>query len=135
MLGNACVSCRRDRLVLLYFRTARSDKSTSEPSESGSGERNDCHPDSPRGVPEAAAVSEKGRGLGTSDQPSADSAAPLSSPGPEPRAQAGAPGPVPPEEASAADSALQDTDDSDDDPVLIPGARYRAGPGDRLVYF
>ncbi|NXO70910.1 DCAF6 factor, partial [Phainopepla nitens] len=28
-------------------------------------------------------------------------------------------------------SALQETDDSDDDPVLIPGARYRGGPGHR----
>ncbi|GAB1285642.1 DDB1- and CUL4-associated factor 6 [Apodemus speciosus] len=35
------------------------------------------------------------------------------------------------EDPSARDSALQDTDDSDDDPVLIPGARYRTGPGDR----
>lgn len=35
------------------------------------------------------------------------------------------------QEAGARDSTLQDTDDSDDDPVLIPGARYRSGPGDR----
>ncbi|OWK60137.1 DDB1- and CUL4-associated factor 6 [Lonchura striata] len=36
-----------------------------------------------------------------------------------------------PEEASTRSSALQETDDSDDDPVLIPGARYRGGPGHR----
>ncbi|XP_071420204.1 DDB1- and CUL4-associated factor 6 isoform X2 [Pithys albifrons albifrons] len=38
---------------------------------------------------------------------------------------------APTEEASTRTSALQETDDSDDDPVLIPGARYRGGPGHR----
>ncbi|XP_050834321.1 DDB1- and CUL4-associated factor 6 isoform X7 [Serinus canaria] len=37
-----------------------------------------------------------------------------------------------PDEASTRNSALQETDDSDDDPVLIPGARYRGGPGHRF---
>ncbi|XP_042644366.1 DDB1- and CUL4-associated factor 6 isoform X3 [Tyto alba] len=36
-----------------------------------------------------------------------------------------------PNESSTRTSALQETDDSDDDPVLIPGARYRGGPGHR----
>ncbi|NXN13965.1 DCAF6 factor, partial [Indicator maculatus] len=36
-----------------------------------------------------------------------------------------------PDECSTRTSALQETDDSDDDPVLIPGARYRGGPGHR----
>ncbi|XP_037233968.1 DDB1- and CUL4-associated factor 6 isoform X2 [Falco biarmicus] len=36
-----------------------------------------------------------------------------------------------PDESSTRTSALQETDDSDDDPVLIPGARYRGGPGHR----
>lgn len=111
--------------------TAQSDKFSSEPSDSSSGERNDFNPDSPCGVPEDTALSEKGWEPGTSDQTSADSTAHLSSPDAEPKTQTEAVGPVPPEETSAADSALQDTDDSDDDPVLIPGARYRAGPGDR----
>ncbi|XP_059682954.1 DDB1- and CUL4-associated factor 6 isoform X4 [Gavia stellata] len=35
------------------------------------------------------------------------------------------------DESSTRNSALQETDDSDDDPVLIPGARYRGGPGHR----
>ncbi|XP_063275318.1 DDB1- and CUL4-associated factor 6 isoform X2 [Prinia subflava] len=35
------------------------------------------------------------------------------------------------DEASTRSAALQETDDSDDDPVLIPGARYRGGPGHR----
>ncbi|XP_055964523.1 DDB1- and CUL4-associated factor 6 isoform X3 [Sorex fumeus] len=63
-----------------------------------------------------------------------DSSAEQPSPGsalPEPPAQPEAGGPSSQEEAGARDSALQDTDDSDDDPVLIPGARYRTGPGDR----
>lgn len=111
--------------------TAQSDKFSSEPSDSSSGERNDFNPDSPCGVPEDTALSEKGWEPGTSDQTSADSTAHLSSPDAEPKTQTEAVGPVPPEETSATDSALQDTDDSDDDPVLIPGARYRAGPGDR----
>ncbi|KAM6292511.1 DDB1- and CUL4-associated factor 6 isoform 6-T6 [Porphyrio hochstetteri] len=36
-----------------------------------------------------------------------------------------------PDDSSTRTSALQETDDSDDDPVLIPGARYRGGPGHR----
>lgn len=111
--------------------TAQSDKFSSEPSDSSSGERNDFNPDSPCVVPEDTALSEKGWEPGTSDQTGADTTAPLSSPDAEPKPQTEAVGPVPPEETSATDSALQDTDDSDDDPVLIPGARYRAGPGDR----
>uniref|UniRef100_A0A8C0GL45 DDB1 and CUL4 associated factor 6 n=1 Tax=Chelonoidis abingdonii TaxID=106734 RepID=A0A8C0GL45_CHEAB len=39
------------------------------------------------------------------------------------------------EESSTRSTAFQETDDSDDDPVLIPGARYRGGPGHRLVEF
>ncbi|XP_036199564.1 DDB1- and CUL4-associated factor 6 isoform X7 [Myotis myotis] len=113
--------------------TAHSDKFSSEPSDSSSGERNDFNPDSPCGVPEDTALSEKGWEPGTSDQTSADSTAHLSSLDAEPKTQTEAVGPVPPEETSATDSALQDTDDSDDDPVLIPGARYRAGPGDRFI--
>ncbi|KAI1242432.1 hypothetical protein IHE44_0005974 [Lamprotornis superbus] len=49
----------------------------------------------------------------------------------EPPSQPQCSGLAPPDEASARTSALQETDDSDDDPVLIPGARYRGGPGHR----
>ncbi|KAM7054717.1 DDB1- and CUL4-associated factor 6 isoform 2-T2 [Molossus nigricans] len=100
--------------------TARSGQSASAPPESSSGEGDGCRPAGPRGAPGAAAAAEEGQGPGAAEGARAESSAPLGSPGPEP-----------PEEASATDSALQDTDDSDDDPVLIPGARYRAGPGDR----
>ncbi|NXR87852.1 DCAF6 factor, partial [Hypocryptadius cinnamomeus] len=49
----------------------------------------------------------------------------------EPQAQPESSGLAAPDEASTRSSALQETDDSDDDPVLIPGARYRGGPGHR----
>uniref|UniRef100_A0A8C3WGK3 DDB1 and CUL4 associated factor 6 n=1 Tax=Catagonus wagneri TaxID=51154 RepID=A0A8C3WGK3_9CETA len=107
---------------------AQSDKFTSEPLGSGSGERNDVNLDGPCGVPEESALSEKDKEPGTSDQTSAESA----TSNPEPHSQTEAVGPSAQEETLARDSALQDTDDSDDDPVLIPGARYRAAPGDRF---
>ncbi|KAM4789130.1 DDB1- and CUL4-associated factor 6 isoform 3-T3 [Cyanocitta cristata] len=49
----------------------------------------------------------------------------------DPPSQAESSGLTAPDEASTRSSALQETDDSDDDPVLIPGARYRGGPGHR----
>nr|XP_031544584.1 DDB1- and CUL4-associated factor 6 isoform X2 [Vicugna pacos] len=110
---------------------AQSDKSTSEPLDSGSGERNDLNLDSPCGVPEESILSEKGKEPGTSDPTSTESATSQSTSNPEPQSQTEAIGPLAHEETLSRDSALQDTDDSDDDPVLIPGARYRAGPGDR----
>ncbi|NXJ90656.1 DCAF6 factor, partial [Corythaixoides concolor] len=48
---------------------------------------------------------------------------------PQPRPESS--GLATPDESSTRTSALQETDDSDDDPVLIPGARYRGGPGHR----
>uniref|UniRef100_A0A8C9E2R2 DDB1 and CUL4 associated factor 6 n=1 Tax=Phocoena sinus TaxID=42100 RepID=A0A8C9E2R2_PHOSS len=111
---------------------AQSHKFTFEPLDSGSGERNDFSLDSPCGVPEESTLSEKGKEPGTSDQTSTESATSQSTSNPEPQSQTEAIGPLAHEETLARDSALQDTDDSDDDPVLIPGARYRAGPGDRF---
>ncbi|KAF6292720.1 DDB1 and CUL4 associated factor 6 [Rhinolophus ferrumequinum] len=110
---------------------AQSDKFTCEPSDSSSGERNDFNLDSPCGVAEESTLCETGKEAGPSDQPGAESAGGHSTSHPGPQCQTEGVGPVPPEETAARDSALQDTDDSDDDPVLIPGARYRAGPGDR----
>ncbi|KAM6218543.1 DDB1- and CUL4-associated factor 6 isoform 1-T1 [Rhynchocyon petersi] len=110
---------------------AQSDNFTSEPLDSSSGERNDLNLNSPCGVPEESTLSEKGKELETSDQLSTESAANHSATSPEPQPPTEAIGPSIHEESSTRDSAHQDTDDSDDDPVLIPGARYRAGPGDR----
>ncbi|XP_053765303.1 DDB1- and CUL4-associated factor 6 isoform X7 [Panthera pardus] len=112
--------------------TAQSDKFTSEPLDSCSGERNDLNLDSSCGVPEESTLSEQGKEPGTSDQTSTEGAADQNTTNPEPQSQTEAIGPLAHEETLARDSALQDTDDSDDDPVLIPGARYRAGPGDRF---
>ncbi|XP_006735713.1 DDB1- and CUL4-associated factor 6 isoform X4 [Leptonychotes weddellii] len=110
---------------------AQSDKFTSEPSDSSSGERNDFNLDSSCGVPEESTLSEQGKEPGISGQTSTEGATNQNTTSPEPPSQTEAIGPLAHEEALARDSALQDTDDSDDDPVLIPGARYRAGPGDR----
>ncbi|NWX22881.1 DCAF6 factor, partial [Aegotheles bennettii] len=49
----------------------------------------------------------------------------------EPQSHPESSGLATPDESSTRTSALQETDDSDDDPVLIPGARYRGGPGHR----
>ncbi|XP_053461950.1 DDB1- and CUL4-associated factor 6 isoform X3 [Nycticebus coucang] len=111
---------------------AQSDEFTTEPLDSNSGEKNDLNLDSPCGVPEESILSEKAKEPETSDQTSTESAANENNTNPELQSQTEAIEPSAPEETSARDSALQDTDDSDDDPVLIPGARYRAGPGDRF---
>ncbi|XP_052593428.1 DDB1- and CUL4-associated factor 6 isoform X5 [Peromyscus californicus insignis] len=108
---------------------AQTDNSTAEPLDPNSGERNNPSPDSPCGAPEEGTLSETGKEA--SEQPGAESAAYQGSTGPELPTQTEAIGSSAHEDTSTRDSALQDTDDSDDDPVLIPGARYRAGPGDR----
>lgn len=115
---------------LLYCPAAQLDNLPAEPSDPDSGERDALAFDSPGGVPEEPTLSAKGKEADTSDQTSSESAPNQASSSPEPQSQTEAMGPSAPEE-SARDSALQDTDDSDDDPVLIPGARYRTGPGDR----
>ncbi|XP_020945125.1 DDB1- and CUL4-associated factor 6 isoform X16 [Sus scrofa] len=117
-----------ENTVQNHIDIAQSDKLTSETLGSSSEERNDFNLDGPCGVPEESTLSEQDKEPGTSDQTSTESATSH----PEPQAQTEAVGPSAQEETLARDSALQDTDDSDDDPVLIPGARYRAAPGDRF---
>ncbi|XP_064226791.1 DDB1- and CUL4-associated factor 6 isoform X9 [Aotus nancymaae] len=114
-----------------HINIAQSVKFTAKPLDSNSGERNDLNLDSPCGVPEESASSEKAKEPQTSDQTSTESATNENNTNLEPQFQTEAIGPSAHGETSTRDSALQDTDDSDDDPVLIPGARYRAGPGDR----
>ncbi|XP_011788797.1 PREDICTED: DDB1- and CUL4-associated factor 6 isoform X4 [Colobus angolensis palliatus] len=114
-----------------HINITQSDKFTAKPSDSNSGEINDLNLDSSCGVPEESTSSAKAKEPETSDQTSTESATNENSTNPEPQFQTEAIGPSAHEETSTRDSALQDTDDSDDDPVLIPGARYRAGPGDR----
>ncbi|XP_065532540.1 DDB1- and CUL4-associated factor 6 isoform X4 [Lathamus discolor] len=62
-----------------------------------------------------------------STESTANSLAANNEPQPHPESS----GLAPPDESSTRTSAFQETDDSDDDPVLIPGARYRGGPGHR----
>lgn len=107
---------------------AQSTNLPAEPLDPNSGERNDPTPDSPCGVPEVT-LSETGKEA--SEQTGTESATSQTSTNPELPSQTEAIEPLAHEDTSTRDSALQDTDDSDDDPVLIPGARYRAGPGDR----
>nr|XP_055221304.1 DDB1- and CUL4-associated factor 6 isoform X15 [Gorilla gorilla gorilla] len=114
-----------------HINITQSDKFTAKPLDSNSGEKNDLNLDRSCGVPEESASSEKAKEPETSDQTSTESATNENNTNPEPQFQTEATGPSAHEETSTRDSALQDTDDSDDDPVLIPGARYRAGPGDR----
>ncbi|XP_021017168.1 DDB1- and CUL4-associated factor 6 isoform X3 [Mus caroli] len=134
--------------------TAQLDNFPAEPLDSNSGEKNNPSHDSPCGVPEEGTLSETDRETceQTStesatrhastkpelpsqteaiEQASTESATRHTSANPELPSQTEAIAPLAHEDPSARDSALQDTDDSDDDPVLIPGARYRTGPGDR----
>lgn len=109
--------------------TAQLDNFPAEPLDSNSGEKNNPSQDSPCGLPEEGTLSETDRE--TCEQASTESATRHTSANPELPSQTEAIAPLAHEDPSARDSALQDTDDSDDDPVLIPGARYRTGPGDR----
>ncbi|KAM4860390.1 DDB1- and CUL4-associated factor 6 isoform 1-T1 [Thomomys bottae] len=121
-----------EHLVESHTDTAQLDNLTAEPLNSNSGEKNDLGLDSPCVVPEESTFSEKNKEPETSDHTSSESATNQTNPNPEPLSQTEAIEPLAQEETPPRDSALQDTDDSDDDPVLIPGARYRTAPGDRF---
>ncbi|XP_021100298.1 DDB1- and CUL4-associated factor 6 isoform X7 [Heterocephalus glaber] len=110
-----------------HIDTAQLDNLAPEPSDPTSGERSALTPGSPCGIPAEPTLSERAKEAEPSAQTSSEGTT-----SPEPQAQTEAIRPSPHEESSARDSVLQDTDDSDDDPVLIPGARYRAAPGDRF---
>ncbi|XP_058516583.1 DDB1- and CUL4-associated factor 6 isoform X5 [Ochotona princeps] len=110
---------------------AQSNTFTSEPLDSNSGDKSDLNLGSPCEGPEASSLCEKGKEPETSDPTGTQSPCSQNNPNPEPQSHPEAIEPPAPE-MSVRDATLQDTDDSDDDPVLIPGARYRAGPGDRF---
>ncbi|XP_065597961.1 DDB1- and CUL4-associated factor 6 isoform X1 [Cyrtonyx montezumae] len=80
---------------------------------------------------EEEASCEKSANQEIPSQQSAESTANLLSANDEPQPHPESSGLATPEDCSTRTSALQETDDSDDDPVLIPGARYRGGPGHR----
>lgn len=66
-------------------------------------------------------------------QQSRESIASLNNTNHEPQSRPDSSGLASHEESSTRSSVFQETDDSDDDPVLIPGARYRGGAGHRFV--
>ncbi|XP_066476674.1 DDB1- and CUL4-associated factor 6 isoform X3 [Tiliqua scincoides] len=103
---------------------------STEQSESTMEQGNDLHLDRACQIP--------GEGLSNKDmeeqenlnQRSTESTANTNN---EPQSQPDSSGLASHEESSTRTSAFQETDDSDDDPVLIPGARYRGGVGHRYI--
>ncbi|XP_074078040.1 DDB1- and CUL4-associated factor 6 isoform X17 [Macrotis lagotis] len=103
----------------------------SEPLECSSEEKNDPSPDNPCTVPEESSPEEKLQDQEPSDQPSLEGTAQAEGTHDLPHTQTESTGSLIHEETLTRGSAFQETDDSDDEPVLIPGARYRSGPGHR----
>ncbi|XP_017586934.1 PREDICTED: DDB1- and CUL4-associated factor 6 isoform X4 [Corvus brachyrhynchos] len=93
-------------------------------------EQNGPNADTPSGNAEEEVSCEKGANQDVCSQSTDPTANPLAA-SEDPQSQPESSGLAAPDEASTRSSALQETDDSDDDPVLIPGARYRGGPGHR----
>ncbi|XP_040843488.1 DDB1- and CUL4-associated factor 6 isoform X7 [Ochotona curzoniae] len=103
---------------------AQSNTFTSEPLDSNSGDKSDLNLGSPCEGPEESSSCEKDKEPETSDETGTQSPC-NQNPSPEPQSHPEAIEPPAPE-TSVRDATLQDTDDSDDDPVLIPGARRSA---------
>ncbi|KAM7181866.1 DDB1- and CUL4-associated factor 6 isoform 2-T2 [Macrochelys suwanniensis] len=111
--------------------TAVSDKDISEhPGTSTEGER-DPNLDSICRNPEEGPSGEKSKEQESSSQQSTESTANPVNTNHELQPQPDSSGLSSHEESSTRSTAFQETDDSDDDPVLIPGTRYRGGPGHR----
>ncbi|XP_028936591.1 DDB1- and CUL4-associated factor 6 isoform X6 [Ornithorhynchus anatinus] len=109
---------------------APADKMAADSPGSGSDERMDPNPASPGEITEEAPPG------GSNEEQRAGRARPGSvadpeNPTEEAQAPSESPGSAGNEDTPTRTSAFQETDDSDDDAVLIPGARYRAGPGHR----
>ncbi|XP_050189595.1 DDB1- and CUL4-associated factor 6 isoform X1 [Myiozetetes cayanensis] len=102
-----------------------------DPEHSGTQpEKNDPDADAASGNVEEETSCERSVNQDISNQ-STESIANLLAASDEPQSHPESSGLATPDESSTRTSALQETDDSDDDPVLIPGARYRGGPGHR----
>ncbi|XP_077676552.1 DDB1- and CUL4-associated factor 6 isoform X4 [Eretmochelys imbricata] len=112
-------------------KTAVSDKDVSEhPGTSTEGE-SDPNLDSICRNPEEGPSGEKSKEQESSSRQSTESTANPVNTNHERQPQPDSSGLASHEESSTRSTAFQETDDSDDDPVLIPGARYRGGPGHR----
>ncbi|CAM5079810.1 unnamed protein product [Eretmochelys imbricata] len=113
-------------------KTAVSDKDVSEhPGTSTEGE-SDPNLDSICRNPEEGPSGEKSKEQESSSRQSTESTANPVNTNHERQPQPDSSGLASHEESSTRSTAFQETDDSDDDPVLIPGARYRGGPGHRF---
>ncbi|KAM9173666.1 DDB1- and CUL4-associated factor 6 isoform 2-T2 [Pangshura tecta] len=99
------------------------------PGTSTEGE-NDPNLDSICRNPEEGPSSEKSKEQESSSQSTESTANPVNT-NHELQPQPDSSGLASREESSTRSTAFQETDDSDDDPVLIPGTRYRGGPGHR----
>ncbi|XP_072504832.1 DDB1- and CUL4-associated factor 6 isoform X6 [Notamacropus eugenii] len=103
----------------------------SEPLGCSSEEKNDPNLDNSCKVPEESSPEEKCQEQDPSDQSSLEGPAHAEGTHDEPQTQTEPTGSLIHEETLTRGSTFQETDDSDDEPVLIPGARYRTGPGHR----
>ncbi|XP_051854981.1 DDB1- and CUL4-associated factor 6 isoform X8 [Antechinus flavipes] len=103
----------------------------SEPLGCSLEDKNDPKLDNPCKVPEESSLEEKCQEQDPSVQPTMEGTAHAESTPDEPQAPTEPTGPLIHEETLTRGSTFQETDDSDDEPVLIPGARYRTGPGHR----
>ncbi|XP_074854351.1 DDB1- and CUL4-associated factor 6 isoform X1 [Carettochelys insculpta] len=112
--------------------TAVPDKDISEHPGTSAEEESDPSLDSICKNPEEGPSSEKSEEQESSSQQSTVSTANPVNTNHELLPQPDSSGLAAHEESSTRSSAFQETDDSDDDPVLIPGARYRGGPGHRF---
>ncbi|KAM9000580.1 DDB1- and CUL4-associated factor 6-like isoform 4-T4 [Sarcophilus harrisii] len=103
----------------------------SEPLGCSLEDKNDSKLDNSCKVPEESSLEEKCQEQDPSVQPTMEGTARAESTPDEPQAPTEPTGPLIHEETLTRGSTFQETDDSDDEPVLIPGARYRTGPGHR----
>ncbi|XP_031792698.1 DDB1- and CUL4-associated factor 6 isoform X2 [Sarcophilus harrisii] len=104
----------------------------SEPLGCSLEDKNDSKLDNSCKVPEESSLEEKCQEQDPSVQPTMEGTARAESTPDEPQAPTEPTGPLIHEETLTRGSTFQETDDSDDEPVLIPGARYRTGPGHRF---
>uniref|UniRef100_A0A8C8RAM2 DDB1- and CUL4-associated factor 6 n=1 Tax=Pelusios castaneus TaxID=367368 RepID=A0A8C8RAM2_9SAUR len=111
--------------------TAVPDKGISEHPGTSTEGGSDPNLDSSCRNPEEGPSSEKSKEQESSNQQSRESTANPNNTNHELPPQPDSSGLAAHEESSTRSTAFQETDDSDDDPVLIPGARYRGGPGHR----
>uniref|UniRef100_A0A6J0V6D1 DDB1- and CUL4-associated factor 6 isoform X3 n=1 Tax=Pogona vitticeps TaxID=103695 RepID=A0A6J0V6D1_9SAUR len=111
--------------------TSCSDTSVSDQPESSMEQGSDPHLDLPCQNLGNDALSKDMEKQESLSQQKTESAANPNNTNLEPQSQPDSSGLASHEESSTRTSAFQETDDSDDDPVLIPGARFRGGVGHR----